>query len=116
MDGQAARSHQGRNQMKKSKRQQEIEARRAADPIAQAIGRDDIDYESDELPTAPRVNMWESAVVAAKETSRSRNLRKGQRADNESLPRALPPKRIPRLRLRVSHQGYGSREVGRCLP
>lgn len=41
--------------MKKSRRQQEIEARRAADPIAQAIGRDDIDYESDELPTAPRL-------------------------------------------------------------
>jgi hypothetical protein len=40
--------------MKLSKRQQEIEARKAADPIAQAVGRDDIDYESDELPTAPR--------------------------------------------------------------
>jgi len=41
--------------MKKlSRKEQEIEARRAADPIAQAIGREDIDYSSDELPTAPR--------------------------------------------------------------
>jgi hypothetical protein len=40
--------------MKTSKRQLEIEARRAADPIAQALGRTDIDYSTDELPTAPR--------------------------------------------------------------
>lgn len=38
-----------------SKRQKEIEARRAADPVAQALGREDIDYTSDELPTAPRL-------------------------------------------------------------
>ncbi len=42
-------------QMKPSKKQREIEARKAADPIAQVIGRDDIDYSTDELPTAPRV-------------------------------------------------------------
>jgi len=47
--------------MKLSKRQQEIEARKAADPIAQAIGRDDIDYESDELPTAPRQKLSDVA-------------------------------------------------------
>lgn len=41
--------------MKQSERQQEIDARRAADPIAQALERTDIDYTSDELPTAPRV-------------------------------------------------------------
>lgn len=41
--------------MEKSKRQLEIEARMAADPIAQAIGRTDIDYsDPDQLPTAPR--------------------------------------------------------------
>lgn len=40
--------------MKQSKRQQEIEARKASDPIAQALGRTDIDYTTDELPTAPR--------------------------------------------------------------
>lgn len=41
--------------MKKlSRKQQEVEARRAADPIAQAVGRDDIDYSTDELPAAPR--------------------------------------------------------------
>jgi hypothetical protein len=41
--------------MKKlSRKEQEIEARKAADPIAQALGRTDIDYSSDELPTAPR--------------------------------------------------------------
>lgn len=41
--------------MKKlSRKQREIEARRAADPVAQALGRDDIDYSTDELPTAPR--------------------------------------------------------------
>lgn len=42
--------------MKQSRRQKEIEARKAADPIAQALGRTDIDYESDDLPTAPRMN------------------------------------------------------------
>lgn len=42
--------------MKKSKRQLEIEARMAADPIAQALGRTDIDYsDPDQLPTAPRI-------------------------------------------------------------
>lgn len=41
--------------MKPSKRQREIEARRAADPIAQVVGRTDVDYSTDELPTAPRV-------------------------------------------------------------
>jgi hypothetical protein len=40
--------------MKKSRKQQEIEARKAADPIAQALGRTDIDYSTDALPTAPR--------------------------------------------------------------
>lgn len=40
--------------MKPSKRTLEIEARRAADPIAQELGRTDIDYGSDDLPTAPR--------------------------------------------------------------
>lgn len=40
--------------MKLSKRQQEIEARKASDVAAQAVGRDDIDYSSDELPAAPR--------------------------------------------------------------
>jgi hypothetical protein len=37
-----------------SKRQQLIEARKASDPIAQLMEREDVDYESDELPTAPR--------------------------------------------------------------
>lgn len=40
--------------MKQSRKQREIEARRAADPLAQAVGREDIDYGSDDLPTAPR--------------------------------------------------------------
>lgn len=40
--------------MKKSRKQREIDARIAADPIAQAMGRTDIDYSSDDLPTAPR--------------------------------------------------------------
>lgn len=40
--------------MKKSKRTLEIEDRKAADPIAQKLGRVDIDYSSDDLPTAPR--------------------------------------------------------------
>lgn len=37
-----------------SKRQQLIDARRDSDPIAQLMEREDVDYESDELPTAPR--------------------------------------------------------------
>ncbi len=42
--------------MKKSKRQEAIEARIASDPIAQKVGRTDIDYTNpDELPTAPRM-------------------------------------------------------------
>lgn len=43
--------------MKKlSRKARDIEARRAADPIAQAIGRSDIDYtDPDQLPTAPRM-------------------------------------------------------------
>jgi len=42
---------------KPSKRQLDIEARMASDPIAQAVGREDIDYtDPDQLPTAPRVN------------------------------------------------------------
>lgn len=42
--------------MKLSRKQKEIEARKAADPIAQALGRVDIDYtDPDQLPTAPRV-------------------------------------------------------------
>lgn len=42
--------------MKPSKRQLDIEARKAADPIAQALGREDIDYtDPDQLPTAPRL-------------------------------------------------------------
>jgi hypothetical protein len=36
---------------KLSKRQQAIEARRNSDRIGQAVGRDDIDYQSDELPS-----------------------------------------------------------------
>lgn len=43
--------------MKKSRKQLAIEARKASDPIAQSLGRTDIDYESDELPTAPRVTV-----------------------------------------------------------
>lgn len=39
--------------MTQSKRQREIEARRAADPIAQLMDRVDVDYSSDDLPTAP---------------------------------------------------------------
>ena len=47
-------------QMKLSKRQQEIEARKASDPIAQVVGRTDIDYtDPDQLPTAPRVSAVE---------------------------------------------------------
>lgn len=51
--------------MKQSKRQLEIEARRAADPIAQAVGRDDIDYSSDELPTAPRQTATDIDPISA---------------------------------------------------
>jgi hypothetical protein len=40
--------------VKQSRRQREIEARKAADPIAQVVGRNDIDYGSDDLPAAPR--------------------------------------------------------------
>jgi hypothetical protein len=40
--------------MKLSKRKQEIEARKASDPISQLMEREDVDYSSDELPTAPR--------------------------------------------------------------
>lgn len=41
--------------MKLSRRQQEIEARRASDPIAQFMEREDVDYtDPDQLPTAPR--------------------------------------------------------------
>lgn len=41
--------------MKQSRKQQAIEARRASDPIAQKVGRTDIDYtDPDQLPTAPR--------------------------------------------------------------
>lgn len=39
-----------------SRRMAEIEARKAADPLARAVGREDIDYSSDELLTAPRVD------------------------------------------------------------
>ena len=42
---------------KLSRRAQEAEARKAADPLAQALGREDIDYESDDLPTAPRLTV-----------------------------------------------------------
>lgn len=49
--------------MKLSKRKQEIEARRAADPIAQALGRTDIDYESDELPAAPRATLRQNEAT-----------------------------------------------------
>jgi hypothetical protein len=41
--------------MKKSRKQQEIDARIAADPIARLMERDDVDYSTDELPTAPRI-------------------------------------------------------------
>lgn len=37
-----------------SKREQEIAARRESDVVARVVGRDDIDYSSDELPAAPR--------------------------------------------------------------
>lgn len=41
--------------MKQSRKQREIAARRAADPIAQIVERTDIDYsDPDQLPTAPR--------------------------------------------------------------
>lgn len=46
-----------------SKREQEIAARKAADPLAQALGRDDIDYASDELPTAPRAIVVEPKKI-----------------------------------------------------
>lgn len=53
--------------MKKlSRKARDIEARRAADPIAQAVGRVDIDYsDPDQLPTAPRVSV-QPVVVAPK--------------------------------------------------
>jgi len=53
------RNHKKEGTVKKlSRKQREIEARRASDPIAQALGRTDIDHENpDELPTAPRVSV-----------------------------------------------------------
>jgi hypothetical protein len=51
--------------MKKlSRKAREIEARRAADPIAQALGRTDIDYtDPDQLPSAPRITLPAVPVV-----------------------------------------------------
>jgi hypothetical protein len=46
---------QERPRRKLSRRQQEIEARKASDPLAQLMERNDIDYGSDELPVAPRI-------------------------------------------------------------
>ena len=37
-----------------NKRELEAAARRAADPLSQVVGRDDIDYEHEDLPAAPR--------------------------------------------------------------
>lgn len=39
---------------KPNRRQQEAEARRAADPLSEKVGRDDIDYAHEDLPPAPR--------------------------------------------------------------
>jgi hypothetical protein len=41
--------------VRQSRKQKEIEARRAADPLSQVVGRVDIDYGSDDLPTAPPI-------------------------------------------------------------
>lgn len=63
-----------------SKKQREIEARKAADPIAQVMEREDIDYSSDELPSAPRVverrtvQEWQASIDRVIETGETERI------------------------------------------